>query len=237
MPPAEARRRSRSGTRRAGRRSRTRTGSARTRRRRNRPNRRRSNLPNRRPQRAVGRHRRRDHRRLGHAAPPLPRGRAPASTCGELPAAQKRQGRSTAFVIPIRGPVDDLGPVPPRGRQDQEGVARRGRRRSARGRRRAPRSACPGPSRARHPAARRAARASSEPGGRLEGPDQHRGGVALRLGDEVEQAVDAVGEVDVGSPGRAEEGLRARRQADEGVAGRVVALVALGLDDRPAAPA
>jgi hypothetical protein len=46
--------------------------------------------------------------------------------------------------------------------------------------------------------------------------------------------VDAVGEVDVGAAGRAEENLGALGQPDVGVAGRVVALVALGLDDGPA---
>ncbi len=47
--------------------------------------------------------------------------------------------------------------------------------------------------------------------------------------------MDAVGEVDVGAPGRAEEDAGALGQADVGVAGRVVALVALGLDDGAAA--
>ena len=75
-----------------------------------------------------------------------------------------------------------------------------------------------------------------EPARRLEGADQHRRRLALGLGDEVEQAVDPVGEVDVGAARRAEEGLGPRREAGEGVAGGVVALVALGLDDRAAAP-
>jgi len=47
--------------------------------------------------------------------------------------------------------------------------------------------------------------------------------------------VDAVGEIDVGEAGRAEEDPRALGQADVGVAGGVVGLVALGLDDDAAA--
>ena len=47
--------------------------------------------------------------------------------------------------------------------------------------------------------------------------------------------MDAVGEVDVGVAGRAEEDLGPLGQADVGVAGRVVGLVALGLDDDAAA--
>jgi hypothetical protein len=43
--------------------------------------------------------------------------------------------------------------------------------------------------------------------------------------------VDSVGEVDVGEPGRAEENPGALGEADIGVAGGVVGLVALGLDD------
>jgi hypothetical protein len=47
--------------------------------------------------------------------------------------------------------------------------------------------------------------------------------------------VDAVGEVDVGVAGRSEEDLGPLRQADVGVAGGIVGLVALGLDDDAAA--
>jgi hypothetical protein len=71
--------------------------------------------------------------------------------------------------------------------------------------------------------------------GRLQRPDQDRGGVALRFGDRVEQAVDAVGEVDVGVAGRAEQDPRPLGEADIGVTGGVVRLVALGLDDGAAA--
>lgn len=67
--------------------------------------------------------------------------------------------------------------------------------------------------------------------GRLQRPDQDRGGIALRFGDRVEQAVDAVGEVDVGVAGRTEQDPGALGEADVGVAGGVVRLVALGLDD------
>ena len=72
-------------------------------------------------------------------------------------------------------------------------------------------------------------------GGRLQRPDQHRRRLALGFADDVEQAVDPVGEVDVGAAGRAEQDLGARGQADVGVAGGIVAVVALGLDDRAAA--
>jgi hypothetical protein len=67
--------------------------------------------------------------------------------------------------------------------------------------------------------------------GRFQRPDQDGGGVALGFGDGVQQAVDPVGEVDVGVAGWAEEDPGALGQADVGVAGRVVGLVALGLDD------
>jgi hypothetical protein len=40
--------------------------------------------------------------------------------------------------------------------------------------------------------------------GRLQRPDQDRGGVALGFGDRVQQAVDPIGEVDIGVAGRAE---------------------------------
>ncbi|MDX6604754.1 MAG: hypothetical protein QOF23_1263 [Solirubrobacterales bacterium] len=47
--------------------------------------------------------------------------------------------------------------------------------------------------------------------------------------------MDPVGEVDIGAAGRSEEDAGAFGQADVGVAGGVVALVALGLDDGAAA--
>ena len=65
----------------------------------------------------------------------------------------------------------------------------------------------------------------------LERADQHGRRIALRLGDEVQQAVDPVGEVHVCVGRRAEQHLVARRAAIEGVAGRVLGVVALGLDD------
>ena len=48
--------------------------------------------------------------------------------------------------------------------------------------------------------------------------------------------MDAVGEVDVGVAGRAEEDPGALGEADVGVTGRVVCLIALGLDDGAADP-
>lgn len=71
--------------------------------------------------------------------------------------------------------------------------------------------------------------------GRFQGSDQDCGGFALGFGDGVEEAVDAVGEVDVGVAGRAEEDPGALGKADVGVTGGVVGLVALGLDDDAAA--
>jgi hypothetical protein len=71
--------------------------------------------------------------------------------------------------------------------------------------------------------------------GRLQRPDQDRGSLALGFGDGVEEAVDPVGEVDVGVAGRAEEDPGPLGEADIGVAGRIVGLVALGLDDGAAA--
>jgi hypothetical protein len=71
--------------------------------------------------------------------------------------------------------------------------------------------------------------------GRLQRPDQHRRRLPLRFRDGVEEAVDPVGEVDVGVAGRPEEDPRPRGQADVGVTGRIVGLVALGLDDDAAA--
>ena len=81
-----------------------------------------------------------------------------------LPAAQKRQGRSTAFVIPIRGPVTTSGRSSPLGRAAAGTGRGRGRRRCRRGRCRAPRSACRGPSRGRRRGASpRRARIRSRP--------------------------------------------------------------------------
>jgi hypothetical protein len=71
--------------------------------------------------------------------------------------------------------------------------------------------------------------------GWFEGSDEDGGGIALRFGYRVEEAVDPVGEVDVGAAGRAEEDAGALGEADIGVAGRVVGVVALGLDDDAAA--
>jgi hypothetical protein len=71
--------------------------------------------------------------------------------------------------------------------------------------------------------------------GRLQRPDQHRRRLPLGFGDRVEEAVDPVGEVDVGEAGWAEEDAGALGQSDVRVAGGVVGLVALGLDDDAAA--
>ena len=69
---------------------------------------------------------------------------------------------------------------------------------------------------------------------RLQRPDQHRGGSALGLADEVETGVDPVGEVDVRAPGRPEQRCGSLRQPDVRMAGGIVALVALDLHDHAA---
>src|SRR5215204_6135246 len=50
-----------------------------------------------------------------------------------------------------------------------------------------------------------------EPGRRLERPDQHGAGAALRLADEVQAPVDAVGAVDIGIARRSEHDGVSRR--------------------------
>ena len=170
------------------------------------------------------------------AAAPLrrrARGRAAtAATRGRLPRAQKRHGSSTALVIPMRVPTSRARRPAGCARLDR-GSARR---------------AATVPLRSRLDAERlrelaravaqvlvaldAAARAHQlDAVERLERADQHRGAHAHRLADGIEQRVDAVGAVDVGDAGRAEEGLGARRDADERVAGRLGVVVGLGLDD------
>ena len=147
-----------------------------------------------------------------------------------LPAAQKRQGRSTALVIPIRGPATTSGGAAV-GRQQQERVAAEVGVVSPRP---IPSASVSLPGPEQSSASGRCAAALAhrlQAGGRLQRADQHRRRLALRFGDRVEQAVDPVGEVDVGAAGRAEEDPGAVGEADVGVAGGVVALVALGLDD------
>ena len=72
---------------------------------------------------------------------------------------------------------------------------------------------------------------------RLERADQDRRPDALLLRNGVQERMHAVGEVDVGVAGRPEQRPRARREPGEGVAGRLLHVVALGLDDPPGGPA
>ena len=65
----------------------------------------------------------------------------------------------------------------------------------------------------------------------LERPDQHGRPDPLLLGHRVQQRVDPVGEVDVRPAGLAEQRLRALGDARVGVAGGLLHVVALGLDD------
>ena len=69
---------------------------------------------------------------------------------------------------------------------------------------------------------------------RLDGADQHGGGAALGLGDDVQALVHPVDKVHVGDPRRPEHDRVARRPAEAGVRGAVVlADVRLDLDDPP----
>ena len=128
------------------------------------------------------------------------------------PTAQKRQGSSTALVIPIRSPATistssqpgGRGPIRsgPRTRSllvelelDVERLRQLARARAQLLHRVEP-----------APLAHRVER-----GDRLERADQHRRPDALGLADRVDERVDAVGAVDVRDPGRAEQHARARR--------------------------
>src|SRR5215213_1972392 len=76
-----------------------------------------------------------------------------------------------------------------------------------------------------------------DPHRRLERPDQHGAGAALRLADEVQAPVDAVGAVDIGVARRPEHHGVARRLPAIGVCRRVRVVVGLDLNDDPADPA
>ena len=69
---------------------------------------------------------------------------------------------------------------------------------------------------------------------RLQRADQHGGGRAFLLADEVDAPVDAVGAVDIGKAGRAEHDLVPRRRAVVGVRRRLGMMIGLDLDDDPA---
>ena len=146
-----------------------------------------------------------DHRA---ARPARPAARRSGDAGGaEAPGALDR------FGDPDPGAGDDLGRAPSSGGRIRNGSRPRSAPLSARPMPSASVS-LPGP---RAEVARRGARRRGagphllQAGGRLEGADQHRRRLALGLGDEVEQAVDPVGEVDVGAARRAEEGLGPRR--------------------------
>ena len=68
----------------------------------------------------------------------------------------------------------------------------------------------------------------------LERADQHGGTDALRLADRVQQRVDAVGAVHIGTAGRAEQRPRPQRETGERVAGRLAVVISLRLDDHAA---
>ena len=139
-----------------------------------------------------------------------PGGRASPAASGRdtwrLSASQKRQGSSTAFVMPIRSPVTTRGSrAGRRGRGSRPG-RRAARSRSGRGRSPSAWVSLPGPEQSASGALEPAARAHQVDAlQRLERADQHGGAHALGLGHGVQQRVHAVREVDVGVPGRAEE--------------------------------
>ena len=177
-------------------------------------------------------------------ASPSPTGRrqprrvAPPETFGS-PAAQKRQGRSTALEMPILGPDRISGfsalraPAPDGDRAAaQRAAVEIELDRQCLGQLARARAQLPLAKRAR--AGLGAARISSIPLERGQRPDQHGSPDPLVLTDGVQQGVDAVGAVDVCPPRGAEQGGRAGRQADEGVAGRLAVVVGLGLDDHSA---
>ena len=151
-----------------------------------------------------------------------------------MPARQKRHGRSTALLIPMRVPLwiscglcshDSRGGwivIGPRVRSQSlcsSPIA-------------SATVSLPGPeqssSRLLHGATLAHARDAAQ---RLQRADQHRGADALLLADGVQQRVDAVGAVDVGASGATEQRAGARGETDEGVAGRLVLVVGLGLND------
>ena len=117
------------------------------------------------------------------------------------PAAQKRHGRSSAFVIPMRVPTRTSGRGP-LGGPSRIGPSKRSVALSSR----PMPSACvslPGPEHRSPSRTQPAALAHQlDAVDRLERADQHRGADALGLAHDVEQRVDAVGAVDVGGPRR-----------------------------------
>ena len=174
----------------------------------------------------IQRRRRRRHRRLGRRSAG-PRARDEAAAGGaEAPGALDRFGDAD----PRAG--DDRGRLRPRAPSSRNGS----RLRSASLRSRPMPSASvslPGPEQSSPSGAVAAALRASRSRPAVGSSARISTAAASPSGsaDEVEQAVDAVGEVDVGAAGRAEEDLGAVGEADVGVAGGVVALVALGLDD------
>ena len=152
------------------------------------------------------------------------------------PVAQKRQGSSAALVIPMRVPATISGASQPGGR----GPARIGpRTRSVALSSRSMPSACvsfPGPEHSCSSACDAAPLAhGGDAGHRLERADQHRRARALGLAHRVDERMDAVGPVHVRRARAAEEHVRARGQADMGVARRLGLVVGLGLDDHAGA--
>ena len=70
-----------------------------------------------------------------------------------------------------------------------------------------------------------------DPLGRLERPNEHGRADALTLGYRIQQGVNAVRPVHVCKPGLSEQRSGTRRHTGEGVAGRLLLVVALDLDD------
>ena len=188
------------------------------------------------PAAAAAAERRRHRRRLSAPAAVERRLARPAGRERKrLPAAQKRQGSSTAFVIPIRGPGDDLrlraagsrarssngGSVERRAVQLEPDAERLGQLARAR-------------AELAQLVAARGARASVDAPARLERADQDRRGARPRAR---RRRSAGCGSRRRGRRRRARAGRRASRSAGSARrrrGRRVVALVALGLDDHAA---
>ena len=150
------------------------------------------------------------------------------------PSSQNRHGRSCAPVTPTRGPARPPPPAAPARPAAAAGPGRRraGTRRTPRGRCRARRRAGPGPrarSTSRRTAGRRS-RAVASPSTTSPARSSTAEASPSTPGDHVHAPVHAVGEVDVGVPGRAEHHRVARGAAPVGVRGRVAGRAGVRLD-------
>ena len=169
---------------------------------------------------ARGRARRHAHGHRNAHAGPAGRQRATPRMLGgqrardeRLRAIAKRQGSSTALVMPIRSPTARVsGRSPSAARQRARWARRRAAScRSARARCPSAWVSLPGPEQSSWTSSQAAPLAHQvDAVDRLERPDQHGGAHALRLADRVQQGVDAVRAVDVGAARADRTGRRVR---------------------------